>query len=372
MRLNPISLLVFLGAVALAACGSSKTVGFEPGADGGAPTGDDGVGSLTSDGGTSFDRDAACATSISPTQRLPGGLLIVLDRSFSMTHNADDMEPRFGEPSKWEVAQKALRSLVDSLPDGLELGLEMFPYDLGCNVAQTPQVGLDDIKITRAAVKSALGQGPNGDTPTTDALKTAFGVLTTASNIGAKAVMLVSDGAPNCGGDANSVYAAVNGAHTHAGILTYVVGVPGSPYSDFSKLAVAGGTQRTPTCLPVCDTTWADIDKCCHYATSATDFEASLTKALAEIAAKLRTDCVYKIPAVNGVQPMAGLVNVVVSVDGTTETVVLQSSDPNADGWSYTDGTGTYLVLHGDVCKKVLASPSSRVEVVVGCPTRVR
>jgi von Willebrand factor type A domain len=355
-----------------AACGSSKSSGFGDVDAAPANGGDDGgaVGSITSDGGV-FDPDAACATNVEPTQRLPGAVLLVVDRSFSMNNDADDMTPRPGEPSKWDVAEPALRTLVDNLPNGLELGLEMFPYDLGCNVAQTPQVALGDVNVTRAAVKSALGQGPNGDTPTTDALKTAYGVLTTATGVGAKAVILLSDGAPNCGGSPSTVYAAVDGAHQHAGILTYVVGVPGSPYTDFSKLAVAGGTRKSASCIVDCDTAWPDVSKCCHYATSSSDFQATLTMALADIAAKLRTDCVYKVPAVNGVPPSPGQVNVVVDL-GNGATLVYQSGDPNGDGWSYTDSTGTYLVLHGPICQKVLAAPSSKVEVVVGCPTQIR
>ncbi len=346
----------------VAACGSSRA-GF---ADADLPAADPSLNGTKAP----FDRNAACASSLDATTRAPGAVLVVLDRSFSMNEGPNGSEPRFGESSKWDVAVEALATLVDALPDGLELGLEMFPSAIGCDVATSPQVALGDIKTTRASVKSALGIGANGDTPTEPALRAAMGVLAARTGSGSRAIILLSDGAPNCGSSAASVESAVADG-TKAGVRTYVVGVPGSPYSDFSRLAVVGGTRRDPGCLEKCDATWSDTDKCCHYVASASDFKSSLTAALTEIAAQIRTDCVYLVPRPEGGVIDPGRVNVLATVDGK-EALVYQSSDPTSDGWSYTDGTDTFVVIHGPACAKILADARSKVEIAVGCPTEVR
>lgn len=350
--------------ILVTACGSTPGFGF---LDGGVEDGS----LVARDGGTSFDKDAACATLVVPTTRAPGAILLVVDRSFSMSEDANGTQPKFPGDAKWDVAQPILIDLVKGLPTGLELGVELFPSALGCAVAAAPQVQLGDITTTRASVVSTLsGAGPVGDTPTTPALQLAFQALAQRTDAGAKVVVFLSDGAPNCGSSESSVQAAVADAAKKSGIKTYVVGIPGSPYTSFSKLAVAGGTRRTPQCLEVCDATWSDVDKCCHYVASAQDFKKTLTQALSDIAAKLKTDCIYKVPKpTNGFSP--DLVNVSVSLDGTTDNVVVRDDDPNAGGWSYTDATDDYLVLHGKICADILASKSSHVEIVVGCPTRV-
>jgi len=353
----------FLLSLALAACSSSRR-DFD--ADTAAPAG----GSTLAGGKPPFNRNAACASSVEPTTRAPGSVLIVLDRSFSMNSDAQGGEARFGEPSKWDDAVSSITTLVDSLPEGLELGLEMFPSTIGCNVAASPQVPLGDIKTVRSAVKSALGVGADGDTPTEPALRAAYAVLGATKGSGSRAIILLSDGAPNCGSSTSSVEKAVSDGAS-MGVQTYVVGVPGSPYSDFSRLAVLGGTRRDPSCLESCEATWADTEKCCHYVTSTSDFKTSLTAALSQIAEKLRTDCVYEVPRPPGKVIDPGQVNVLATIGGA-ESLVYRSGDPTSDGWSYSDGTSTFVVIHGPLCSKILGDPRSKVEIVVGCPTEVR
>jgi len=360
---NPRRLSWLLAPLLVAACSSSRS-GFPQ---------DDGGGVAEPSLNTAkppFDRNAACASSVEPTKRAPGAVLIVLDRSFSMNDGPDGTEPRFGDPAKWAVAVSALEDLVDALPDGLELGLEMFPSAIGCAVATAPQVALGDIKVTRASVKSAFGIGANGDTPTQAALRLGIGVLSARTSSGSRAIIFLSDGAPNCGSSTASVESAVADG-LKAGVRTHVVGVPGSPYSDFSRLAVVGGTRRDPGCKEQCEATWADTEKCCHYVTSASGFKSSLSAALAQIAAQIRTDCVYQVPRPESGPADPGKVNVLVTVDGK-EVLVYQSDDQTKDGWSYTDGSDTSIVIHGGTCAKLLAEASSKVEIAVGCPTEVR
>lgn len=359
---NPRRLSWLLAPLLIAACSSSRS-GF--------PQDDGGVADPSLNAAKPpFDRNAACASSVEPTKRAPGAVLIVLDRSFSMNEGPDGSEPRFGEAAKWGVAVSALEELVDALPDGLELGLEMFPSAIGCDVATTPQVALGDIKVTRPLVKSAFGIGANGDTPTEGALRLAIGILSARSGSGSRALIFLSDGAPNCGSSTASVESAVADG-LKAGVRTHVVGVPGSPYSDFSRLAVVGGTRRDPSCKEQCEATWADTEKCCHYVTTASGFKSSLSAALAKIAAQIRTDCVYQVPRPESGPADPGQVNVLVTVDGK-EVLVYQSGDPTQDGWSYTDGSSTSIVIHGATCARILADASSKVEIAVGCPTEVR
>jgi hypothetical protein len=369
-RMRKLSLAGSLAcAVALfaSACGSESNDGFQTRPNNSSDS-NGGNGDLSDNDGAGFSRDSACAGSIEPTNRLPGALLIVLDKSFSMRENRNGQEPRFGEESRWEVATKAIGTLLDALPDdGLRLGLLTYP-SRGCDVASAPQVPLTNVPTARSMIRSTLNAGPVGDTPTEKALEVGYASLLGASDVGARAMLLITDGAPNCGSSSGGIERKVSEAFANHSARTFIVGIPGSPSDTFSKLAVRGGTRRSATCNESCGG-----NNCCHYYTGNSDFKQALADALADIAGKIRTDCVYRVPRPAGKAFDKNRVNVLVSgVDGKDDQVLVRVEDKSEEGWSYTDDSATNLEIHGELCQKILAQKDSKVEVVVGCPTQVK
>src|SRR5687767_6279297 len=79
-----------------------------------------------------FDPDNACGISVVPTERVPGHLLLLFDRSGSM-----DMPPS-GESgaTKWELAVDAINTVIGTVSDELSAGLLLFPTGEGseCDV----------------------------------------------------------------------------------------------------------------------------------------------------------------------------------------------------------------------------------------------
>ncbi|MEE4541031.1 VWA domain-containing protein [Streptomyces sp. V4-01] len=119
-----------------------------------------------------------------------GSLIMVLDSSGSMAG------PDGSGHTRIAAARTAIGSVVDALPDGYPTGLRVYGAGRthGCDdtsLAQ-PVTALD-----RAAVKSAVAAvRPEGDTPTALALTRAAADLPAA---GRRTLLLVSDGASDCG-----------------------------------------------------------------------------------------------------------------------------------------------------------------------------
>jgi von Willebrand factor type A domain len=373
------SVFVFAASACLvtaaAAC-SASDAGFSTGSGGFGSSGSSG-----SNGGAFFgdaslgdaaepppSPDAACGANRTPTAQAPGAVLIVLDRSASMDETPQGAEPRFGEESKWQLATAALKDVVAGLPTGLKVGLSMFPTGFSCD-PPTPQVPIADIVTTRSLILSNLSSNTNGSTtPTTPALIGADALLSAAKGVGARTILFLSDGQPNgCGSNVSSVADAVKTAQSH-GIRTFVIGIPGSPDNDFSHLAVLGQTKRAPNCVDKCQVGFANPVNCCHYVTSASDFQNTLKTVLTEIAGKIKTDCVYPIPPAAGAADKSK-VNVVTNVGGKEEIVPQTAESNTSSGWQYTDGSKTSVLLKGESCKKVVDDPTSKVDILIGCST---
>ena len=130
-----------------------------------------------------------------------GRLLLVLDSSGSMAER--DARGR----TRMQGAQDALRSLVDELPDGAQVGLRVYgsrvkvagkaaPGSRACTDSRlvTPVGPLD-----RRGLKTAIDAfAPHGDTPIGYTLQQVAGDLGTT---GRRSVVLVSDGEESCSAD---------------------------------------------------------------------------------------------------------------------------------------------------------------------------
>lgn len=378
-----------------------------------------------------FDPRNACGVSTIPTERVPGSLLIVFDRSGSMS---DPPGGGSSGPSKWELARTAINNVLASVSDELSAGLMLFPSDGDCGVPSTPNVPVAPLSTSRAQIASALAStGPGGNTPAFDALLAGYEHLNTLTTPGQRGVVLVTDGGETCSLDQrDAVLARVRTEHDANNRLTFAVGLS---YADnnLSTIAYNGGTPRSSTCMPTCtsDSCLNDADcggapcvtlvpgvagfcscrndsdcvgmqtcepppighlclpmfppgfcdalhanrcegptDCCHYNAAASDFQAQFEDALSEIARRLLDSCVFDVP--RGTDPSMfdpALVNVGVTFEGEMRTVLPRSSDRSMDSWDYTDSSYETLVIQGPICERLLGGEPAVVEIVLGCPT---
>lgn len=273
---------VTLGLSACAATATDDTaIGKDPSSANGATAGDanlgagDGQGAPGSSGGTSAgdnsgvdpadpDGDGVCMEYVVRNEHATPDMLIVLDRSASMSPNVnDDMVDR------WSGSVNGVKSITKQLDTLIQFGLMTFPSDSDC-AAGAVKVGIG--AGTSGAISTALaGVQPKGNTPTTDSLKAAHQalnalVLAPDQLPRAKYVVLVTDGEPNCRpGELQAVLAcgtnlgcittevqktqeeaaAAVTAMAQDGIKTYVLGYQTEGAMGLDQLAQAGDTGDT-------------------------------------------------------------------------------------------------------------------------------
>jgi hypothetical protein len=369
-----------------------------------------------------FDPDSACGLSIVPTERVPGSLLLLFDRSGSMDEppDPDDMT---GGPSKWTLATDAINSVLSSSSDDLGAGLLLFPTGEGpeCDVALSatvPHVPVAPLATTRSQISSTLtAASPSGGvTPVYDALRAGYDYLDTLDTVGQRGVIVVTDGAENCDeADRDAVLARIESEHVTNNYLTYVVGLT-TANNVMSTMAINGGTRRNDTCVAECTTslcnsdadcpggapcwrpfpigpgqcqcrTMADcpaplscttlpligsicigVPNCCHYNAAEGSFAADFQAALEDIARRFLESCVFEVPIGDPAEYDPTLVNVGVTFEGEPRTVLGQSVDDTVDSWNFTTPESTSIIIQGPICDALLMSPAT-VEIVLGCPT---
>jgi hypothetical protein len=193
--------------------------------------------------------------------REPGNLLVVFDQSASMND-------AWGTSNKLQAAQDALTNAIMPLADQLTIGAILFPT-LACIPFIPPPAGgvvapiTDPLQISFRPGPEFLtvwnglwpgGEGSGLGTPVNEAMDRAAVAIQEASATltGVTAVMLFTDGAPNCFPDpmTQGIPTQLETA-TAAGwlagmpsIKTYVVGLPGAMDAPIlNDIAVSGGTM---------------------------------------------------------------------------------------------------------------------------------
>jgi len=293
---------------------------------------------------------AACgSTTTIDTRPVQADMLILLDRSESMTWTLDyDDVCGTGEQkcsSRADAVVPAVDSIVTNNPD-INWGLELFPYpdDPVCQVASAPQVGVGS--DTASAIKAQLASFTTApSTPTAAVLDAATAYLKTVDDGRNKAMLLATDGYPTCEKKANESVeqmmadaVAAAQAAKQAGFPVYVVGI-GQGVSNLSSLAAAGGTGQ-------------------YYPATST---AELNDALKSIAKAFSPTCAFKA---NTIPVDPGLA--AVYVDGS------RVAKDESNGWMFdpADATFATIVLTGTYCQSMLGGATSQVQIVFGCPDR--
>lgn len=375
--------------------------------------------------------DSTCATFSTEANQVPAAMMIVLDRSSSMSTNG-----------KWQAAQKAIVEAMDkSAFDHMALGLLAYPaFQVGapaciallapqvsCGVPVFPQVPLADSKNDKAVSPTGprreiynwlLANGPDATatdaSPGYDALATAIERIKLFPVVGKRLVLLITDGGFSCTSvskptrpgysdglcpdweEPPSVTKLLEDAHNDATkpVDTFIVGVPGSdsngeqqgpyataPYAMRLALSSYAKAGSPATVDPTCDGTWnkdgGDPAKPCHFDMTQGQFDsAALAKIISDIRGKA-LGCVYELPKVDDKNQTIdkNRVNVYVTIDSGAQLVIPRRKDPqdsctDQPCWDY-DQDGNVELL-GLACQQVRGAVNVKVEVSVGCLTIIK
>jgi len=330
-----------------------SAVGGISGAVGGAS----GMGGIVGDAGNTGLAEGICGDTVITPNKAPVDVLLVLDRSDSMGWSMSDdcycrswpSSDRLGslcdpQPAncidRWSVVSTAVSETIAATP-ALNWGLELFsaPNSPSCSVALDPQVEIDPNAGPR--IQSLLSSMDlQLWTPTALAVNIASLYLQRVPDLNNKAILLATDGQPNCKGgrsdateDMEATTAAVASAAS-VGFPVYVVGIgPTGALANLDELAVAGGTE--------------------HYYPA--DSSQALADALAAIAKIIETTCEYQTPTLP-----PDVEKVYVYVDKK----LIEKSDVN--GWTF-GASPSDIILTGTYCADLKAGITSTVQIIFGC-----
>ena len=342
------------------ATGSTGGIGgvtIDPSAIQGGSSGGGAAGGDTGTAGTTGNPEGTCGDTTITPNRAPTDIFIVLDRSGSMAYSISEDcyctsgggggGQRCSNTSNCTDRLTAVKSAVEQTINAnptINWGLEFYssPDGADCSVSLTPQVPISSSSGT--TILSQLGSATAGNhTPTAAAVNAASMYVQTVHDGNSKAMLLATDGMPNCVGgkpnnddDMPATTAAVAGALA-AGIPVYVVGMgPQQSITNLNQLAVAGGTSQ-------------------YYPA---DSVQSLSDALAAISKIVSTTCDFQTPT----SPPDNS-KVYVYVD---KTLISQAASNTDDGWMF-GATNSDIVLTGSYCTNLLAGAASTVQIIFGC-----
>lgn len=196
-----------------------------------------------------------CETQTTEFERLKPNVYMALDISGSMawTVSGSSWNVPPGE-SRWEIALEGLNQMADQIYADVRFGLGTFPgyVGQGCTVSHELNIG----EYTAQQIRDSYNQfGPVGATPTYHSMmdiinnNRLYDPTDPLDSDRVKAVLLVTDGEPNCspnysGTGTTAVVNEVAGAITtlyNQGVLTYVVGFAFAT-NTLATFAQAGGT----------------------------------------------------------------------------------------------------------------------------------
>jgi hypothetical protein len=308
----------------------------------------------------------SCATKTASLTKQPADLLLVLDKTGSMTSSIDsttdcqnpvtDPDAGAGCQQRWATMVSGLNVVLSGASGDVNWGLQLFNSDGNCAVATTPEVPIGP--GSAATVQTTIaGVTPNGATPTQAAIKAATAYLQGLTDTNGKFILLATDGEPNClttgggggrrgGGGAQTpdvagTVAAITAAAA-AGIKVYVIGV-GPETGNLDNFALAGGTD--------------------HYypALSPQDLNAALATIVGTVAS-----CTFNL----GKAP-ADPTNVAVQFNGDS-SLRAPYDTTHTDGWDYTSSADTTIQLYGSWCDNVTNGTYTQATILEGCPGQPR
>ncbi|MDB4973135.1 MAG: glycine-rich protein [Myxococcaceae bacterium] len=273
-------------------------------------------------------------------------VLIVLDRSGSMIGNNPTKTDR------WSPSASVIKEVTAQLDGAMHFGMMMFPDPTPNAVGGQCAVGQLSVPIgagNARAIAAAIDASPptkNSATPTAATLQAALGAITSEPACAdsctppRKYVLLVTDGAPNCGaGGTTTEQSDVDACGTGLdalkadGVTTYVIGYDTAKDAKIAQImdgfATHGGTEKQ---LPVED-------------------EASLLSTLTSIAGQL-VACDYQLSS-----EVSDPKFVRVTVDGQQYDL--------GEGWTLKEDRKTIVL--GSACDKLRDARPHALRITLEC-----
>jgi hypothetical protein len=362
--------LVFLAAAT--GCGS-RTELFLGDVTGTGATPDASVTDASAPNDAGDDADAAsvaCTPGTFPLSTAIPAIMFVLDRSGSM----DD---KFGQDgTRWQTLTNALSSTLPPVNATMEIGALLFPTagatdgnGMTCAVGTGADLA-PAIDHVPALLTLLTETTPGGGTPTFGALGVAAGVLRgIRAATTARAIVLATDGAPNCNDSLDPQTCTCAGTGQQAclndalecldnvrtvqsiasyaaeGLPTYVIGIQDATDIEFTQvlnaMAVAGGRPQTGASTSY------------YAATSGADLATALVTIRNQVGG-----CTFLTTSVPGDEG-----TITVTLDGA----VIPYDPTGKTGWSWGDESNGQIVLAGSTCAAAVASTTSTLVAQVGC-----
>jgi Mg-chelatase subunit ChlD len=305
------------------------------------------------DGNEMLDDASVCSGTEAQASLIPLDMIVLLDRSGSMSG------------TKWDTVTVALEAFFqDPASAGIGAGLVYFPNDMADDCVYSDYANLDVPIGTLPGNASALvtsidNNGPTGATPTYGALKGALFAATSYQDAhpNHKVILVIAtDGDPTeCSiTDSTQIANLASAAYNYNGVQTYAIAVPGSTLSNLDKIAAAGGTTK---------------------AYDVTNDIMQFSAKMAEIRSSALS-CELAIPP----PPMGetldpAKVNVVytpgnMTAPKTLPNVLSQAQCGTKSAWYYDNNTTpTKIILCPAACQKVQADSTANISVKFGCKT---
>lgn len=326
------------------------------------------------DAGRDAPIDACSESSFALTPIRPE-IMFVVDRSTSMSWSLTG--PSGPGPTRWSILVDALREQLPAYDARSDMGLTLYPAEgtgaERCSAAVDPQVDPAAMQA-EPILERVTASSPGGRTPTAAALESAERWFLTHPDIShVRAVVLATDGAPNCndsldprrcpctggaglpigcmGGDAQL---CLDDARTLAiierlaarEVPTFVIGIDGDPDPALSdvlrEMALAGGRPNP-----------LDPGRAYYSVRNADDLSAAFDRIQASI---VSCSLAVELPG-RPERPVA------VSLDGE----VLPQDPSRTEGWEWSADREQTILLYGEACTRAqMGSHELTLEILCG------
>lgn len=289
-----------------------------------------------------------CGGQEATAEAVPPNLLLVLDRSCSMTKLVNGV-------SKWEIAVGAINVMTTTFEGQIRFGLTLFPDRGDGQDCQQTEFPVPVAPGTEQAIRdllnaSLVASDPNyPDGPCVTNIDTAMEQASTDPALQDpdrdSYVVLITDGKQagcNAAGGDDGTTQIIGDLYTNEGVPTFVIGFgDGIDPVQMDIFAEAGG-------VPSADPT-AKYYKA--------EDQAGLDAALSEIASKT-LGCVYDL----GETP-EDPTKIYVFFDNLDE---IPRDPTHQDGWDY-DETTNQITFYGQACQDLKDGEVDDVDIVFGC-----
>jgi hypothetical protein len=288
-----------------------------------------------------------CGVQTGELTKVPGDLLLILDRSSSMERAMDSSDTCSATSTRckqrWATMIAGLKTVFASAAGkDVNWGLKLYASSDQCTVNATMEVPIS--AAGAATIQQRMTQvSPGSYTPTQAAISAGAGYLKTLTGPESKYILLATDGEPNCNGgnntndDTEGTRTAIKAAAA-LGFKVYVIGV-GPETKNLDNFAADGGTGKSFPALSPQD----------------------LANALSTITGKVAS-CTFTLPSVPPVPS-----NVVVEFDGDKSLRAPQDTS-QTDGWDYTSDTS--IQLYGSWCENLVKGTYKSAKILMGCPNK--